>query len=60
MRIWQQTSYMRFVGGVQKLSGFCGKFDEDLWMALLDCATVYARDEIRFTFKAGNEVKVAG
>lgn len=51
---------MRFVGGVQKLSGFCGKFDEDLWMALLDCATVYARDEIRFTFKAGNEVKVAG
>ena len=42
------------------LAGFCGKFDEELWTALLDYATVYARDDIRFTFKAGNEVKVDG
>ena len=51
---------MRFIGGLQKLDGFCGKFDEELWTALLDYATVYARDDIRFTFKAGNEVKVDG
>ena len=34
--------------------------DEELWTALLDHATVYTKDDIRFTFKAGNEVKVTG
>lgn len=55
-----EKTYMRFIGGMQKLDGFCGKFDEKLWTALLEHATVYARDDIRFTFKAGNEVKVDG
>lgn len=52
--------YMRFIGGLQRLDGFCRDFDEELWTALLDHATVYAKDDIRFTFKAGNEVKVTG
>lgn len=56
----KRKTYMRFIGGLQKLDGFCGKFDEELWTALLDYVTVYARDDIRFTFKAGNEVKVDG
>ena len=51
---------MRFIGELQKLDGFCKGFDEELWTALLDHATVYTKDDIRFTFKAGNEVKVAG
>ncbi len=54
----KRKTYMRFIGGLQKLDGFCTKFDEELWTALLDHATVYARDDIRFTFKAGNEMKV--
>lgn len=48
----KRKTYMRFIGGLQKLNGLCGKFDEELWTALLDYATVYARDDIRFTFKA--------
>ena len=52
--------YMRFIGGLQKLDGFCKGFDEELWTALLDHATVYTKDDIRFTFKVGNEVKVDG
>ena len=56
----KRKTYMRFIGGLQKLDGFCGKFDEELWTALLDHATVYAMDDICFTFKAGNEVKVDG
>lgn len=52
--------FMQFIGGLQRLDGFCGDFDEELWTALLDHATVYTRDDIRFTFKAGNEVKVTG
>lgn len=51
---------MQFIGGLQRLDGFCKDFDEELWVALLDHATVYAKDDIRFTFKAGNEVKVSG
>lgn len=52
--------YMRSIGGLQKLDGFCKGFDEELWTALLDHATVYTKDDIRFTFKVGNEVKVDG
>lgn len=50
----KRKTYMRFIGG------FCTEFDEELWTALLDHATAYARDDIRFTFKVGNEVKVDG
>ena len=32
-------------------------FDEDAWYALVDYATVYGRDDIRFTFKNGMEIK---
>ena len=46
--------------GQQRLDGFCGEFDEELWTALLDHATVYTKDDIRFTFKVGDEVKVTG
>ena len=52
--------YMRFIGGLQRLDGFCKGFDEELWTALLDHATVYTKDDIRFTFKVGDEVKVTG
>ena len=52
--------YMRFIGGLQRLDGFCREFDEELWTALLDHATVYTKDDIRFTFKVGDEVKVTG
>ena len=52
--------YMRFIGGLQRLDGFCEEFDEELWTSLLDHATVYTKDDIRFTFKVGDEVKVTG
>lgn len=51
--------YTRFIGELQRLDGFGKGFDEELWTALLDYATVYTKDDIR-SFKAGNEVKVTG
>ena len=33
-------------------------FDEGAWYALVDHATVYGRDDVRFTFKNGMETKV--
>lgn len=34
------------------------KFEPELWRGLLDFVTVYARDDVRFTFKDGTEIKV--
>ena len=56
----KRKTYMRFIGGLQKLDGFCKGFDEELWTALLDHATVYTKDDIRFTFKVEDEVRVTG
>ena len=33
------------------------KFDEEAWYTLVDYATVYSMDDIRFTFKNGTEIK---
>ncbi|MCI9501172.1 MAG: recombinase family protein [Hungatella sp.] len=33
-------------------------FDEGAWYALVDYVTVYGRDDVRFTFKNGVEIKV--
>lgn len=33
------------------------RFDEGAWYALVDYATVYGRDDVRFTFKNGMEIK---
>ena len=52
----KRKTYMRFIGELQKLDGFCKGFDEELWTALLDHATVYTKDDIHFTFKNGFEV----
>lgn len=49
---------MRFIGGLQRLDGVCKGFDEELWTALLEHVTIYTKDDIRFTFKVWDEVKV--
>ena len=33
------------------------EFNEDEWYSLVDYATVYSREDIRFTFKNGMEIK---
>ncbi|MCD8109557.1 MAG: hypothetical protein LUE14_05595 [Clostridiales bacterium] len=33
------------------------KFDEEAWYTLVDYATVYSKEDIRFTFKNGTEIK---
>ena len=33
------------------------KFDPALWCGLIDYVTVYARDDVRFAFKDGQEIK---
>ena len=43
---------------IAKQEGVVSEFDEDLWYALVDHATVHGKDDVRFTFKDGTEIKV--
>ncbi len=47
----------RFVSALEKLDGPLTKFNEDDWYSLVEYATVYNREDIRFTFKNGMEIK---
>ena len=47
----------RFVSTLEKPDGPLTKFNEDDWYSLVEYATVYSREDIRFTFKNGMEIK---
>ncbi len=47
----------RFVSCLEQMDGPITKFKVDDWYSLVDYATVYSREDIRFTFKNGMEIK---
>lgn len=47
-----------FLDGLQKQKELITGFDEDLWYSLIEYVTVFEKEDIRFTFKDGTEVKV--
>jgi len=47
-----------FISELQKQESLVSEFDENLWRNLLDYATVYSHNDMRFVFKDGTEVKV--
>ena len=53
----QRASYEAFLKAFEKLPDQLMEFTLDNWNGLVDHATVYAEDDIRFTFKNGQEVK---
>ncbi|MCD8111137.1 MAG: recombinase family protein [Clostridiales bacterium] len=46
------TDFQKALGSRQQL---LTKFDEEAWYTLVDYATVYSKEDIRFTFKDGTE-----
>ena len=46
-----------FIAELRKQEGLISTFDERLWYSLLDFATVYSENDVRFTFKDGTEKK---
>ena len=46
-----------FIAAVEKLPQTITDFDEALWGAMVDHITVYAKGDLRFTFRDGSEVK---
>ena len=50
----------QFIGVLKKQKDLITEFDPSLWGALLDHATIYGKDDIRFTFKDGTEINAVG
>lgn len=53
----QQANYEAFLKAFEKLPAQLTEFTLESWNGLVDYATVYTEDDIRFTFKNGQEVK---
>ena len=47
-----------FLEGLQKQKKLITEFDEDLWYSLIEYVKVFDKEDIRFTFKDGTEIKV--
>lgn len=47
-----------FLDRLQKQKELVTEFDEDLWYSLIEYVTVFDKEDIRFTFKDGTEIKV--
>ena len=58
MRRIRQREFDRFIFAVERLPDMITDFDEALWSSLVDHITVYAKDNIVFTFNSGTEIKM--
>ncbi len=48
----------RFLVELGRQDGVATEFDEKLWYSLVDFVTVFNKEDVRFTFKDGTEIKV--
>jgi len=46
-----------FIADFGAQDGLIADFDDRLWFSLLDYATVYCAEDVRFTFKDGTEIR---
>lgn len=53
-----RTAVSQFIGTLKKMDGLITEFDLSLWGSLLDHATVYSKEDMRYTFKDGTEIKL--
>ncbi len=47
-----------FIQNLKKQGSVITEFDEDLWLNTVDFITVHSKEDIRVTFKNGDEIKV--
>lgn len=53
----QRAEYEIFLKTFKQLPDSLEEFNIDSWNSLVEYATVYSADDIRFTFKNGQEIK---
>lgn len=47
-----------FLAELERQDEVATEFDENIWYSLIDFVTVFNKEDIRFTFKDGTEIKV--
>jgi hypothetical protein len=57
-RQYRKTKAELFLNSLWKQEEVVAEFSEHLWHSLADHAEVQGKDDIRFTFKNGMEIKV--
>lgn len=48
----------RFLAELERQDGMDTEFNGELWYSLIEYVTVFEKEDIRFTFKDGTEIKV--
>ncbi|MGI6378252.1 MAG: recombinase family protein [Bacilli bacterium] len=56
-RLLRKSEVDGFIRKLHAQESFITEFDEDLWYTLVDYMTVYAKNDVRVTFKDGTEIK---
>jgi thymidylate synthase ThyX len=56
-RQYRKTKTELFIKELEKLDGLVTEFSDELWYSLVDHATVFSKDDVRFMFKNGREIK---
>jgi site-specific DNA recombinase len=54
----KQKKLETFISALLKKDMIISEFDETLWHAVIDKVTVYAEDDVKFTFKDGTVIRV--
>ena len=56
-RTSRRTAMSQFIQTLREQKELVAEFDPTLWGILLDHVTIYSKDDIRFTFKDGTEIR---
>lgn len=56
-RQYRRTKTELFIRELEKLDGLVMGFSDELWYSLVDHATVHGKDDVRFMFRNGREIK---
>ena len=57
-RAAKREKITRFLDDIRQRDGLLDEFDEKLWLATVESATVHSESEVTVTFKDGSEVMV--
>jgi len=56
-RVSRCAAMRQFISTLKKQEGLASEFDPTLWGILLDHVTIHSKDDVRFTFKDGTEIR---
>ena len=57
-RRYRRTRTELFIRELGRMESLVTEFSDELWHALADHATVYGKEDVRFMFRNGMEIKV--